>query len=100
MIRFLFLVLLLSGCSSLRPDAVTVALVHQSEPFRGEGPPPFGDHSRSVETTVDGIEGGLEWQKGRLFWDTRALYALRTRNTGGGEWITTFRVGIRIGVSK
>lgn len=97
---FLFAVFSLSGCSTVRPDYGTVALVHTSQPFKGPGPAPFGDNERSQETTMDGVQLGAEWERGSLFWDATVLYALRNRNVAGGPWVTTFRIGARIKVPR
>ena len=93
---FLALVLLASGCSALKPDAYTGAFVHQSVPFKGPGPAPFGDDERSIESNIDGLQLGVEWEEGRLFWDANVIYATSATNVEGGPWHTQFRVGVRI----
>jgi hypothetical protein len=99
-VRLLALIaaLALSGCTGagLRPDYATAALVHQSTMMHGPGPAPFGDTNESPETTMDGIQASLVWERGRLFWDGDITYALRERNYEGGPWVARFRVGIKV----
>jgi hypothetical protein len=88
----LVLVLTLAGCA---PKYVTVAAVHQSVPFKGIGPAPFGDNDRSAESNMDGLQVGLEWGGDRWFGDAGLLYALHESNMMGGPWHFSGRVGLR-----
>lgn len=93
---FALLALPLAGCASLAPDYLTVAVVHQSQPFVGKFPPPFGDRGRTAESNYDAIEAGLRWERGRLFIEGNLAYAPHSENIAGGPWITTVRAGARI----
>lgn len=88
----------LAGCAPLRPDYVTVAAVHQSQPFVGKHAPPLGDHGRTDESNYDAAELGARWERGRLFVEANAAYALHESNIAGGPWITTVRAGVRFRV--
>lgn len=100
---FLLLVLALQGCegasrSSLRPDYLEAAYVHRSQPFAGQGAPPWGDHWETEETTMDGIEAVLRWERGPLFFDAGLGYMVWYRNVGAGPWMAVFRVGGKWGI--
>lgn len=88
--------LLLSGCAHVRPDAITLAGVHQSVPFKGPGPAPFGDDERSAESNLDGFQLGVEWGGKHWFADTGLTYALEETNMQGGPWHFTARMGLRL----
>lgn len=93
----LFVALLLcSGCASLRPDFVTAGYVHTSQPFVGQGPPPFGDHGRSEESDMDTAEAGLRWERGRLYYEGNLGYVLREGGHEPGNWVATFRAGVKV----
>lgn len=87
--------ILATGCSTVRPDYVTAALVHQSVPMKGQGPSPLGDGYRSAETNLDGVQVGAAWERGRWFGDASLTYALRSRNLEGEPWLFTGRVGAK-----
>lgn len=86
----------LAGCGTVRPDYLTVAAVHQSQPGHGPGPLPFGDQARSAETNLDGVQVGVAWERGRYFGDLDLTYAVHESNVAGGPWIATARVGIKV----
>lgn len=95
----ILLPLVLSGCVSLRPDYLTAAAVHTSQPGYGDMPQPFGDNGESAETNFDGIEVGARWERGRGFAESSFTYVVNSHNVAGGSWFTTIRGGVRIALS-
>jgi hypothetical protein len=93
------LALAISGCASLRPDYLTAAAVHTSQPGYGEMPPPLGDNGNSAETNFDGIEIGARWERGRAFAESSLTYVAHGHNIAGGPWFATIKGGIRISIS-
>jgi hypothetical protein len=90
---------LLASCAAM-PDYGTMAFVHQSTPMHGPGPAPIGDHERTQESTLDGVQAGVAWEGRRLFGDLGATYALSSRHMRGGPWHVTARVGMRFRFSE
>lgn len=88
------LALLVAGCA-LAPNAVQVAAVHQSQPFRGMGPPPVGDHSASQETNWEAVEGTLTWDLGSG-WQAQSsmAYVVHSNNLTAPDG---FLFGCRVG---
>lgn len=93
-IAFLMIVLAFSGCTTVRPDYYDAALVHQSHAMAGPGPEPVG--GPRDESTLNGVEGAVGWERGRYFGEAGLMYAMRERNVVGGPWVGTFRFGVRI----
>lgn len=76
------LALALSGCGA----SYTVAAVHLSHPTETQ-----------VDSTINGIELGAEWTRGKAFAEVGATYAVQRTNMYGGPLSTTFKVGLRFG---
>lgn len=94
-----FLTLLLGvlvGCGALKPDYLTAAAVHQSQPMHGPYPAPVGDNDRSEETGFNGLQGGLLWEFGpHMFVETDITYAITNQHVVGGPWIFMAKAGVR-----
>lgn len=92
---------MLGGCSGsgLRPDYVTLAAFHISQPGAGPGPWPIGDYDRTRETTLDGLELGAEWRAGPVF-GTVAISQSVTHELEAGRSFCTVRVGYRLRVPQ
>lgn len=93
---FLFAVFALQGCTSVKPDYVTGAYVHQSQPFVGHGPPPIGNDERTQETNLDGLEVAVGWERGLLFYEAGGTYMVHKTNVEGGQWMTTIKLGVKV----
>lgn len=87
-------VIIVSGCTALRPDYMTAGYAHQSQPFRGSGPAPLGGHG--AETNYDALSVGARWERGPVWWEANGLYMLHESNVTGGPWATEFRGGIKV----
>jgi hypothetical protein len=87
---------LLAGCASVRPDALTASYIHQSSPFNGPHGPPIGNHERTDETRMDGVQLGAEWTGERYFGDFGCAYAVSSNRLAGAPWTCTARAGVRV----
>lgn len=87
---------MVTGCAGLKPDYLTTGYIHESMPMKGRGPPPFGDYDRSEETSMDGIEAGLRWERGFIYYEGDLAYIVREKGHQPGNWQATFRAGIRV----
>jgi len=93
------LALLASGCTSVRPDYVTLGAFHISQPDAGPGPWPIGNGDRTRETTLDGLELGAEWRTGPVY-GTVTLSRSLTHGLEAGRTFATVRAGYRLRVPK
>lgn len=89
----LAVVLLSTGCVVMEPTSMGVGAKHTSQPLRGMGPPPIGDHSASEEMNYEAIEGWLRWETPSTYFETNMDYVVHESNLTGGPWQFTVRAG-------
>lgn len=87
--------LLMSGCV-LQPTSLGLGAVHQSQPMRGMGPPPVGNHSDSRETNFEALEGIIRWETERTYVETDMDYVVHENNLTGGPWVFTVKAGVLV----
>ncbi len=83
----------LSGCA---PTRAVAYVAHQSTIGAGPHEWPIGDNDSTYETTYEGIGVGLEWEKGRAFWDMTVDYRIQSDWYEGSPWRAQFRAGIKV----
>lgn len=88
--------MLLSGCVVSQPTSIGLSVMHQSQPLRGQGPPPMGDHNDSNETNYEAIGGNIRWETERTFVETDLDYVVHDNYLTGGPWLFTIRAGVQV----